>query len=127
MRKHLTVGIVLASLATAPLAFAQLQEPASPQSPMTQTPQVTPVSEAEIDQFVASAQDVRRINAEVQPKLKAAGDAQAQTEIKQDAAENMKAAIEDNGLSVSRYQEIYLAMQTNPEVAQKVQSQLKTQ
>jgi uncharacterized protein DUF4168 len=90
-------------------------------TPSAQSPQY---SEAELKSFAAAAVEVHRINSGYLPKMaEAAPDEQKVLE--QQALRETTAAVEKQGLTSDRYDQILNAAQTQTEVAQKVEQYLK--
>ena len=114
IRSTMTVMLALLCIAGAPLAHAQTGVP---------TQQATPYSDAELRSFAAAAVEVHRINSAYLPRLaEAAPDEQRALE--QQALRETTAAVEKQGLTSDKYDEILTAAQTRAEVARKVEQYL---
>ena len=70
--------------------------------------------------FAAAAVDVHRINSNYLPKLADANPAE-QRQIEKQALQETTRAVEKQGLTSDKYDEILTAAQTKPEVAKKVE------
>lgn len=111
-------------------ALAQDGDSATPsQSPAAQTPSpeqlsTAPVSDAEIEQFAAAAVEVQTLHNDAAPKLEQAKDAEELARLREETEREMLWAIEETGLTVQRYQEIFVAFQSDPEINAKVREQL---
>ena len=116
IRSALTLLFALLCVAGAPLALAQAQTAPSDHA--------TSYSDAELKSFAAAAVEVHRINSSYLPKMaEAAPDEQQRLE--QQAVRETTAAVEKQGLTSDRYDEILNAAQTQTEVARKVEQYLK--
>ena len=109
----MTVMLAWVSIAGAPLAGGQTAQP--PTEPSTAT-----YSDAELKSFAAAAADVHRINSTYLPKL-AEANPDEQRQIEKQAVQETTRAVEKQGLTSDRYDEILTAAQSKPEVAKKVE------
>lgn len=75
----------------------------------------------ELRHFVAAAFAVQKIGRQVRPELKQANNDQERIKLQRQAERKMKAAVRAHHLSVTRYQQIYEAMQTDPSVRKQVE------
>jgi hypothetical protein len=103
-------------VAGAPIASAQTPSPPSDLA--------TPYSEAELKSFAAAAVEVHRINSSYLPKM-ADATPDEQHQLEQQALRETTAAVEKQGLSSDRYDQILNAAQTQADVAKKVEQYLK--
>jgi len=94
-------------------------EPAQPPEEARQ-PAEASYSDSEIRTFVVAAIQVQRINDAYLPRLKEAKTPEDQEEVRNAAMTEMVNAVQNNGMSVAKYNEISKVVQTNPEVAAKV-------
>ena len=106
--------LALLGVAAIPIAWAQSESAAAP------TEQATPYSDAELKSFAAAAVEVHRINSGYLPKMADAAPDQ-QRALEQQALRETTAAVEKQGLTSDKYDEILTAAQTRPEVATKVE------
>jgi hypothetical protein len=114
--------IVAAAAAAAPVALAQTQQ--QPQG--QQREPAASVTDQDIVAFVAAATEVRQLNQTWVPRVQEAakkGKGEEESARKQ-ALTEMTQAVQKNGLSVDRYQEIYAIAQSDPEVARKVREKM---
>jgi hypothetical protein len=83
--------------------------------------------EKDIDAFAAAANEMRQLNDKWLPRVKAAGQrgAAAEQQVKNQALAEMKQAVERNGLTVARYNEIYEVAQGNPELRRQIQEKMQ--
>lgn len=125
LRARTTAALAAATLVTGGAAFAQGTAPAQ-QAPAQgeATVQIEPVTDAEIDMFVAANNEVSTIATEANAELQAAGDQSAAQEIQAGAQEKMIAAIQDEGLTPQRFTEIVQLAQTDAELANKLRSEM---
>ena len=104
--------LALLGVAAIPMAWAQ--------SESAPTEQATSYSDAELKSFAAAAVEVHRINSGYLPKMADAAPDQ-QRALEQQALRETTAAVEKQGLTSDKYDEILTAAQTRPEVATKVE------
>jgi hypothetical protein len=101
----------------APAALAQ-------QQPSQTTPNQQPqsVSDREIETFAAAATEVRRLNKQWAPRLEAAANESKEAEetVRRQALTEMAKAVEDKGMSVDRYEQIFTVAQSNGDVRRKI-------
>ena len=118
----LTVTLALVGIAWAPIGLAESDESAPEQSASPEKP-AAPYSDAELRSFAVALLEVDRIKTTYAPKL--ALTLLAQQQVKRAASEEMVQALKEQGMSVDKYQEILINVQTNPAVAGKVDGYLK--
>jgi hypothetical protein len=106
-------------------AIAQQSVPQEAQ-PRAAQPQIEPVSDAEISQFVAANEAVGEIAAEVTPQLEAASDKEAAQALQTEAQESMIAAINDEGLTPQRFTQIAQMAQMDQELATKLRAEMNS-
>ena len=112
----MTVMLALVGVSGIPLTWAQSEQAPTEQSKAA-------YSEAELKSFAAAAVDVHRINSNYLPKLADASPAE-QRQIEKQALQETTRAVEKQGLTSDKYDEILTAAQTKPEVAKKVEQYL---
>jgi len=93
---------------------------AAAQAPGAQQQAAAPVSDTEIDQFISAANEIQVLHQGAQEKLSSATDESQAAELRQEAEQSMHTAIEESGLTIQRYQEIFVAYQSDPQVNAKV-------
>lgn len=98
----------------------QQQQPQQQQPPQQQQAPATPVSDDEIDQFISAANEIQVLHEDAQKKLSEAGDETQAAAMREETERSMHSAIEESGLTIQRYQEIFVAYQSDPEVNEKV-------
>ena len=111
----MTTLLALLVVAAVPLSWAQTE--AAPAE------QATSYSDAELKSFAAAAVEVHRINSGYLPKMAEATPVQ-QRQLEQQALRETTAAVEKQGLTSDKYDEILTAAQNRPEVATKVEQYL---
>ncbi|WBQ08985.1 DUF4168 domain-containing protein [Hyphomonadaceae bacterium ML37] len=115
------LALALGAAYAAPAALAQ-QAPPPPQQgmPAQQQPQIEPVTDEEIWNFVRAVDQVSGIVEELRPQLEAANGQEEAQLIQQDAQAQMIEAVEDEGLTPERYNEINMAAQSDPELGERI-------
>lgn len=135
-RTAMSAALMLGASVLAPAALAQTMQSQAPQqpppqqqapaqgqqsAPMMNKPDAGPApSSSELKHFVNAALDVQAIGQQAQPKLKAATSKSDRIKLQQATEAKMKAAVQQHHLSVKRYQQIFVAMQTDNTVRQEV-------
>ena len=74
------------------------------------------ISDAEAERFVATAQAVQQVALSYQGRIEQAETREQASAIAQEGRTAIRAAIQDNGMQVARYQEIVRAAQNDPEL-----------
>lgn len=119
----LAAGAALAALS--PLAAASAQDAGqSGMSAGAETASVE-ITDEEADQFVAAAQAVQEIALSYQERIEGAGDQAAAAQLAAEAQSAFRAAIEEEGMSVARYQEIVRAAQSDPELMETLNTRVQ--
>ena len=116
--------LALLGIGSAPLAWAQGESAPPIEQTIPQTsPQLPPYSDNELKSFAAAAVEVHRINSGYLPKMAEANPAE-QKQLEQQALQETTAAVEKQGLTSDKYDEILTAAQTRGDVAKKVEQYL---
>jgi hypothetical protein len=139
-------ALFAASVAAAPAAWAQVQEPAPPAqeypSPAAeaQTPPVseapestadsstaasTTISDQKIEQFADAYVAVQTIQEKAASELQTAKDPAAADQVKANAESDMIAAVEKSGLKVDEFNQIVETMTANADVRERVAAKLQ--
>ncbi len=92
---------------------------AAPMQGAEQAP-AAPVSDTEIDQFISAATEIQVLHEGAQEKIASAEDETKAAALREETERSMKSAIEESGLTLQRYQEIFVAYQSNPQVNEKI-------
>jgi len=108
----MTVFLALVGIVGAPGAWAQ--------SESTSVEPAATYSDAELQSFAAAAVEVHRINSAYLPRM-AEADPDKQRQLEQQALKDTTAAVEKQGLTSDKYDEILSAAQTHADVAKKVE------
>lgn len=105
-------------------ALAQDAAPATPTpAPEVQAPAAAApnVDDAKLKSFAVAFLQVSGVTQEYQPQIAAAGSAEAQQKLQQEAGQKMVEAVSKaDGISVDEYNSIIQAAQANPELAQRI-------
>jgi hypothetical protein len=106
------------------LGAGALAQTTRPMPPTDQQQAALP--EKDINAFAAAATEMRTLNDKWLPRVKAASEqgAAAEQQVKSQALAEMTQAVERNGLTVARYNEIYEIIQANPEVLRRVRERM---
>jgi hypothetical protein len=114
-----TVGLALASAAVA--AEAQQGREYAPPDPAQQRGQAgQQVSDQQLQQFAAAMENVRDVQQEYSQAIQEAGNMEEAQTLRADAQEEMRGAVEDAGLSVANYNMISQRLQSDPNLAQRL-------
>ncbi|MFO8003146.1 DUF4168 domain-containing protein [Thioalkalivibrio sp.] len=116
--------IALAALfAAGGSAFAQSSGGGAGQAPMPgeTTPQTAALTDETVDTFVDAFVAVQEIREDFTERLQSASDESEAQAMQQEAQEKMMQAVEASGMSVQEYNEVAIALQSDPELMQQVQ------
>ncbi|HVO90976.1 MAG TPA: DUF4168 domain-containing protein [Casimicrobiaceae bacterium] len=108
-----------------PPAFAQVDSNA-PDQGVTAEPSTPYYSDDELKSFVGAALDVIRVKDAYTPLLEAAATPEQATLVKQQASAEMTKAVEGQGMTVDRFQEILTNAQGAPDLAARINQQLQS-
>ena len=109
----LTMILAWSGAVWAPIALAETDDSTPPSTSSEQA--AAPYSDAELKSFAVALLEVDRIKTTYAPKL--ALTLRAQQEVKQAASQEMVQALKQQGMSVDKYQEMLINVQTNPALA----------
>lgn len=116
-----------AALAFGFTGFAHAQETAAPPAAeQAATPQIAPVTDAEVTKFVEANEDVSVIAKEMTAELESAETEEQAKVVQSDARQKMVAAVEANGLSATRFTEIAQLAQTDADTNQRVRAAMES-
>ncbi len=135
VRKLILAGASAAAMSFAiPAAIAQEAAPAEqPQSQAQPTEQPTDqapagaatMDDSKLESFAVAFLQVNEIARQYQPQLESAASEEDRQKIQQEAGEKMIEAVEaSEGISVTEYNEIIQAAQTDPDLAQRINGHL---
>lgn len=132
-RKTLIGSATIAALLAAPLApaFAQTAEaPAAGQPQLQEDMQQaqTEFTDTQLESFVTAAMAVTEIRQDYMAKMQSAESEDAATQLQTEALAEMQAAVEDTeNMDLDTYNQIGQAMQSDPEVGERVAALIKAQ
>ncbi len=116
------------TFATIAAATALTSAPAIAQQAMPQQQRETQIeraTDAELDKFLAANGKVKTIATDMQSELETAESQAEATEITKSAEKDMIDAIEEEGLTTNRFNEIVRMAQTDPETNQRLRAELE--
>lgn len=108
-----TTAIAVLGFAGPPLAMAQSVQPPIEQS-------APAISDAELKSFAGAVVEIQRVNDTYLPKLQTATTVEERQQVQEIASAEMKRAVENEGITVNRFQEILAQARANPEFAERV-------
>jgi hypothetical protein len=109
-------------LGTALVAAPAMAQEYGQQQPQQQT---TEVSERKINQFVDALAEISTIRQTAAAELESAADMEEAQKVQQDAQQRMVEAVESAGLSVEEYNRIASLMGSDPELAERINTELE--
>lgn len=119
----MTMG--LASNVYAGETAPQQQQPPQGQGAAPAQEQVpTDFSDAELEKFASAQDELETIRQEYSGKLEKTEDPDKAASLQQEASEKMVTIVQDEGLDVETYSNIALAMQSDPELREKVEDMM---
>ena len=113
-----TAAIAVFGVAWVPSATAQSAQPPIEQS-------APAISETEVKSFAVALEQIQRVNDTYLPKLQTATTDKEREQLQEIASSEMKRAVEKEGISVSRFEEILAQARSNPEVAERIRRHLR--
>jgi hypothetical protein len=118
----LAIAMVAAGLIGGQAAVAQAPQ----RGPTEQAPSVA-VNDKEIQAFAVASNEIQQLRQKWMPKVQEASQQgpDAQQKAEDQALGEMKGAVEKNGLTVEKYNQIAQAAQADPEIRQKIQKHSK--
>ncbi|HZI82898.1 MAG TPA: DUF4168 domain-containing protein [Casimicrobiaceae bacterium] len=123
----LTMTLVLFSVTYAPTLLAETDAeqsaPADQFAPSEPAMSAPSYSDQELHSFAVALLEVERIKSAYAPKL--AQNLREQAQVKQAASLELLLALKQQGMSVDKYQEMLASVQSNPDLAGKVNEYLK--
>lgn len=125
-RARTTAAVAAAALFAGGAAFAQQAQPEQGAQAQAQAQaQITPVTDAEIDQFIAANEQVATIAQSANAELQEAEDQAAAKEIQASAQQDMVAAIQEEGLTPTRFTQIVQLARADEELANKLRAKME--
>ncbi|TGG93964.1 DUF4168 domain-containing protein [Natronospirillum operosum] len=100
-------------------AFAGAQE-----DTMTDMPGEADISDTDLERFVDVQTDIQEITADYSSRLEGVDDPDEAAQLQQEASQMMVEAVEDTGLDVATYNNIAVALETDEELRERVQSMM---
>ncbi|MDP2215616.1 DUF4168 domain-containing protein [Phenylobacterium sp.] len=120
--RHRLPTLVAASaalaLGAASMAHAQADAAAAPAEPAAEA--ATAISDDQVNSFALAMNAVSTLNQEYAAKIQAAPDDAARTQIQQEAATEMTAAVEKAGISPTEYNQIAQAAQADEDLRARI-------
>ncbi len=114
----LMITLAVLGASAAPIAFAQTSE----DTPAIESQAFT---DAELKSFALAAINVQRIKDIYVPQLEAAATPAEADQVRETATKEMVQAIEGEGMTVAQYTEISTQLQVDPELAKRVEEQVR--
>jgi Domain of unknown function (DUF4168) len=116
--QFLATAIAMLGIAAVPPVMAQAVEPPIQQS-------APAISDAELKSFAVAVAGIQRVNDIYLPKLQTARTDEEREQVQKIASMEMKRAVENEGITVTRFQEILEQARSNPEVAERVRRHIQ--
>lgn len=124
IQKSLT-GVVCTMVLSLSMASAVAQDQYSAQQQGAAQNQAAEVSESDLNLYAQAAQKVMDIKQDLQSEMQQASDADEAQGMQAEAQEEMVGAVESFGMTVEEYNTIARAVQTNPEMQNKLQQMMQ--
>jgi len=120
-------GAAAVSAGQAPSSSPEITSPSaeSPDDPSSLSEPAPPSSDAELKSFAGAVVEVHRINDAYIPKLQAASTPDEEQQLETAALHEMVQAVEKEGISVEKYEEILTKAQTNLDIAHRLKRPLR--
>lgn len=117
--------IAIALAATFGLASTSPALAQRPDSAPKAAQPATDFSRSDLKSFAVALLDVQRINREMMERIGKAQNPEQETIARSEGQQNMVKAVQEAGLSVSRYNRITREARANPELAQKIEQYIE--
>lgn len=114
----MVAGAVAAAAMTLGFAAPAIAQTAAP--PAAQQPAPAAVPEESLRSYAMAAIEVQRIGEAWEPRIQSAESAEQVEQLRQEAQSEMISAVEQEGLSVDEYNEIFTLTQTDPAAREQV-------
>ncbi|MBU0782571.1 MAG: DUF4168 domain-containing protein [Gammaproteobacteria bacterium] len=135
MKKQITAALIAASMGMGATAFAQQQPGNTPGQPgsapgQPSAPQTAPAAPAadfrddDLEKFAEVQKPLQEIRTDYSERLQSTQQPDEAAQLQQEATDKMMEVIEDSGLEVATYNQIAVALQSNPELQAKVKSMM---
>ena len=108
-----------------PEASAPKSEAPAPKSDAPTPKSTTPPTDAELKSFAGAVVEVHRINDAYIPKFQAAGTSDEEQKLEAAAVREMVQAVENEGLSVEKYEQILTLAQSDRELVHRLKRPLR--
>ncbi len=82
------------------------------------------ISDSDLESFVEVQEDIQEITADYSARLDGVEDPDEAAQLQQEASEMMVEAVEDTGLDVATYNNIAVALESDEELRERVQSMM---
>lgn len=124
MKKQITAALIAASMGMGATAFAQ-QPGSTPGQPSA--PQAAPAADfrdGDLEKFAELQKPLQEIRTDYSARLQSTQQPDEAAKLQQEATDKMMGVIEEHGLEVTTYNQIAVALQSDPELQAKVKSML---
>ncbi|MCH8551198.1 MAG: DUF4168 domain-containing protein [Natronospirillum sp.] len=111
-------------LAAMMMALGLAATAAAQEDTMTDMPGEADISDTDLERFVEVQTDIQEITAEYSARLEGVEDPDDAAELQQEASQMMVEAVEDTGLDVATYNNIAVALETDEDLRERVQSMM---
>lgn len=125
MKKQLTAALIAATMTMGVGSIAIAQQ-AAPQSapPAAPAANAADFKNAELEKFAAVQKPLQEIRSDYSERLQSTQEPNEAAELQKEATDKMMEIVQGSGLPVEKYNQIAVAMQSNPELQAKVQSMM---
>ncbi|MDP3272036.1 DUF4168 domain-containing protein [Limnobacter sp.] len=128
MKKQLTTALIAASLGLSSAAFAQQAgstpgQPA-PAAPTAPAEPAANFNNADLEKFAKVQGPLQEIRNEYSQKVQSTQEPEQAAQLQQEATGKMMEVVQDSGLEVQTYNQIAVALQSDPELQAKVKSMM---
>jgi hypothetical protein len=127
LRKTFLTGISAIALGMGAVLGSVAAQDAAPAAPPVEAPVAAApaVDETKLESFAVAFLEVTKVTQTYKPQIEAAGTPEDQQRLQQEAGERMVEAVNDaNGITLDEYNQIIQAAQTDPELAQRINSHI---
>ncbi len=120
--RALMAGAAALTLMIGGTAYAAQNQGAAPQGPAQGQTAMEPVTDEQLAQFITAATDVQNVQADYAQRMQNTQDQEKAQSLRQEAQDQMIAAVEESGLTVQQFNQIGQRLQTDQELAERLKS-----
>ena len=120
LHKGLLAGALAAGMSVVGASLAAAQSSSAPSPATPPSAAAASITQQELKTFAVAALEVKKINDTYRPRYQSAETPAAKEQVQKEATEKMSSVVQQQGLSVDKYNQIVRVAQADPEVAKQI-------